>query len=344
MFTNFLNLWILARVVQAGVATSLCGLGTILGLRIARRWRSGQSSETQLALERQAELVASVMQVALLFEILGLALTVLVTNHLVGGIRGAMCAFGVLASTSTGFLGLAVSVATAVACGLWMTLHRFDLTLELPVLTRRKFLALLAVGPLALLDLALVLRFAFELDFSVIASCCSVWVDDTAINARAARWVMSPNPTALLGVASAGSALIAGLALWRRPGRATALTAATLAAIAPLAVLPAILGVIAPYATATPGHLCPFCLFHAQGGYVGWPLFAALFVGSVAGMGAGVVELNRSIAGADAPARTLQRRLGRRSAIGWACVLGCGAFPVIRYLILSRGVSVFGEV
>jgi hypothetical protein len=99
MVTNFLNLWILARVVQAGVATLLCVFGVVLGLRLASQWQPGQSSERQLALERQAELVASVMQVTLILEVLGLGLSVFVTDHLVGGIRGAMCAFGVLAST-----------------------------------------------------------------------------------------------------------------------------------------------------------------------------------------------------------------------------------------------------
>jgi len=43
-------------------------------------------------------------------------------------------------------------------------------------------------------------------------------------------------------------------------------------------------GVVAPYALATPGHLCPFCLLHAQGGWLGWPLFGALFAGTVTGL------------------------------------------------------------
>ena len=86
------------------------------------------------------------MQVTLILEVLGLGLSVFVTDHLVGGIRGAMCAFGVLASTPTGFHGLFVSVLTAMACGLWVVLHRFDLRLEAPVLTRRKFTWLCALG------------------------------------------------------------------------------------------------------------------------------------------------------------------------------------------------------
>lgn len=344
MLANLLDVWILARVVQAACTASLIGLGTVLGLHIALKWRPGQSSEAQLALERRAELVASVIRVSLLFEVLGLALSLLMLDHLVGAIRGAMCAFGVLASTRTGYVGLACTAVTAVACALWVVLHQFDLKLEQPVLTRRKFLALLVLGPLALMDLALVFRFACELDFKVIASCCSVWLDDAAVNTRAAQWGMSPNLAGTLGLAAAGSALLAAVVLWRHPRRITAFALAVSSAVAPLAVLPAILGVVAPYALATPGHLCPFCLFHVQGGYLGWPLFSAIFVASVAGMGSGVVELNRAVIGNPAPAQALQRTLGKWSALAWACALGWALTPIAWYLFRSRGVSVFGRL
>ena len=344
MFTNFLNLWILARVLQSAVAATLGVSGALLGVVIAWRWRSGQSNESQLALERLAELAAAVMQVALLVGLLGLALSVFVADHLVGGIRGAMCAFGVLASTASGFTGLLVSLLAALVCGLWVVLHRFDLRLETPVLTRRKFLALLAVGPLMLADFVYAVRFAFELDFNVIASCCSVWLDDTALNAQAARLVVSPNLAG--GVALAATLLAAGasLAVWHRPGRAKALFAAALSGLATLAAVPAVLGVVAPYALATPGHLCPFCLFQAQGGWLGWPLFGALLIAAITGLGLGVVEVHRGAAGSRELARRFQQELARCSLLAWLGTLACGGFPVARYLIRSGGVSVFGEV
>lgn len=88
MATNFLNLWILARVAQAAVCMCLCLAGAVRGRRRVRRWQPDQSSEQQLVLERQAELVASVMQVALILEVLGLGLAVFVSDHLVGGFAG----------------------------------------------------------------------------------------------------------------------------------------------------------------------------------------------------------------------------------------------------------------
>lgn len=344
MATNFLNLWILARVAQAAVCTCLCLAGAVLGLRLVRRWQPGQSSEQQLVLERQAELVASVMQVALILGVLGLGLAVFVSDHLVGGIRGAMCAFGVLASTRTGFYGLLASSLTAVACALWVVLHRFDLRLRTPVLTRRKFAWLLPVGALALGDLALVVTFAWQLDFKVVASCCSVWVDAAVVPNSPVVQLLAPVPAGLLGAGAAAAAAIAAAVVARRPGPAAAWVASGLSAAGPVAVLPAILGVVAPHALGTPTHLCPFCLFHLQGGGLGWPLFGSLFLGSVTGMGLGVVELNRKAAGDPAAVASFMKVLGRWSAVGWLGLLLWGAFPVARYGLQSGGVSVFGKV
>ncbi len=344
MGTNFLNLWILARVTQAGVATLLCVAGAVLGLRIVSRWRPRLSSEQQLVLERRAELVASVMQVALLLEVLGLGLAALVADRLVGGIRGAMCAFGVLSSVPTGFHGLLASILAAGACALWVILHRFDLRLETPVLTRRKFVCLIPVGALAMGDLALVLAFACQLDFEVIASCCSVWVDAAVVQARAAKLLLPPVWAGGLGVAAAAIAALASTAAARWPGRATAWAAGSASALAPIAMLPAVLGVVAPHALGAPTHLCPFCLLHVQGGGIGWPLFSAMFLGCVFGMGLGVVEANRAAANDTAAVRAMQRTLGRWSAFSWLCALACGAFPVVRYLLESGGVSVYGNL
>jgi hypothetical protein len=344
MFTNFLNLWILARVVQAGVATMLCVIGVVLGLRIVKQWQPDQSSERQLALERQAELVASVMQVALILEILGLGLSVFVTDHLVGGIRGAMCAFGVLASTSTGFYGLFVSILTAMACGLWVVLHRFDLRIQAPVLTRRKFTWLIPVGVLALGDFALLVAFAWQLDFEVIASCCSVWVDAAVVNAHAAKLMLSPVWAGALGMGAALVAAATSAAAGRWPGRGIALAACGASAQGCVAVLPAVLGVVAPHVLSTPTHFCPFCLFHIQGGGIGWPLFAAIFLGSVTGMGLGVVELNRGAVRDAVSVREMRRILGRWSAVAWLVALGCGVFPIARYWLQSGGATVFGKI
>jgi hypothetical protein len=156
--------------------------------------------------------------------------------------------------------------------------------------------------------------------------------------------MLSPAWAGGLGFTAAVIAALASAAAARWPGRAMALAACVASALAPGAVMPAVLGVVAPHVLGTPTHLCPFCLFHVHGDGIGWPLFSAIFLGSILGMGLGVVELNRALVHEAAPLRAMQKTLGRWSAVGWLCALGCGVFPVARYWLQSGGISVFGKV
>ena len=57
----------------------------------------------------------------------------------------------------------------------------------------------------------------------------------------------------------------------------------------PLA-LAAVVAFIAPYIYEQPNHHCPFCLLQAEHGYAGWVLYLPLFLGTAAGMGAGLAS------------------------------------------------------
>ena len=65
---NLLRPWVLARLFSGAATVALCLIGAIVAARVLRYWRVGATSEGQLALERRAELVAAVVQVALIAE------------------------------------------------------------------------------------------------------------------------------------------------------------------------------------------------------------------------------------------------------------------------------------
>lgn len=342
MLENLLRPWILARLATGLAAAVLCAVGVVVALRVLRHWRVGALSEGQLHLERRAELVATLVQVALVFGIVGLGLLVVGADRTSAEIRGAMCAWGVLASTDTGFLALATSGAAAAACALWLVLHRLDLRLPTPVLTKRKFTALLWVAPIVWIDLVATAAFALELDLSVVASCCSVSLDHGVAEATGGA---AGGPRLLAaGVAGVAGLGAIGAALWarRKPIAAAAWTATALSLVAAAAAVPAILWYVAPHAYETPTHLCPFCLLHGDVYGIGWPLFAALFAGTVLGSGLGIVEASKRASGAPDEAAAMQRTLGRWTAIAWVAVLVLSAIPVVRFAIVSGGASLWG--
>lgn len=341
MLTNLLRPWILARLLSGAAVLALVVYGAVIAARVLRHWRVGKSSEGQLALERRAELVATIVQVALSIAIVDLALTVLTADRLTDSISGAMCAYGVLDASPWGFVALTLSGLAAGACALWVVLHRLDLELKAPVLTKRKFVGLFVLAPLLAADLFATLRWALDLDMQVVASCCSIGLDGALGSSGAAGG--GPHTLAAgLGFAFTVLAALTAAWAWRRPSRAAAYAAAISSALGLAAAFPAVLWFVAPHAYETPHHLCPFCLLHADVYGIGWPLFGALFGAAVSGLALGLVELQRGASGDGAVVSALERRLGGAAAIGWVAAILLAAFPVVRFAVISGGASLFG--
>jgi hypothetical protein len=342
--SNLLDLWILARLAVTLSTVALVSVGSILALRLAWRWRTGESGERQLRVERQAELVATALQVGMLFSVGGVLLTVLAAERLTATIRGAMCAYGVLASTESGFTALAAGGLAAGGGALWWLFHRYDLALGRPVLTRRKLFAAAGVGVLVAADAFWTVRFVLQLDFQVIASCCSVFLDGDVAAFRAASLPLSAATSGGLGVAAGCLALIAALAAGKHPGPWTGVLVTLASLLGGILGLAAIVWVVAPHVYATPYHVCPFCLLNSTGLWLGWLLFPAVGVATTLGLGIGLVEMNRRVAGQEDVTDAFVRRMGRSAAIAWAFALLIAVGAVLGYVLRSGGVSVFGEV
>ncbi len=333
--------WFLARFVTGVVAAVLCLVAVWVAVRVLRRWRVGATSEGQLALERRAELVATLVQGGLMLALTSLALTVLVADRSADAIRGAMCAWGVFESTDIGFWPVATSALSALACALWLVLHRLDLRLETPVLTRSKFVALFTVAPLVWLDLGVFGAFATQLDFDVVASCCSVSLDGGALQHWGTQGSGASSRLFYLALALAVGAGASLSYTRRRPSRIAALASALLSLAAALAMIPAVLLYVAPHVYETPHHLCPFCLLHADVGGIGWPLFGALFGGTALGAGTGLVALVGRHVDAPEAVADLERTLGRWGALSWLTVSVLALAPIVRFSIIGRGASLF---
>jgi hypothetical protein len=281
------------------------------------------------------------MQVSLSFAVANVALTVLSADRLTESISGAMCAYGVLDANPYGFTALGLSVSAALACALWLVLHRLDLRLRGLSLTRRKLVALAPITVLLALDLIATLRWVLALDMQVVASCCSVGLDG-ALGGRAASGGAPYEASALAGFITVGLAALAGFWSWRRPTRAAAWASSVASVLALCAALPAILWYVAPHAYETPNHNCPFCLLHADVYGIGWPLFGALFGAAATGLAPGLVESQRRAANDGDAVSELQSRYGRLAALSWVATLVLSALPVARFAWVSGGASLFG--
>ena len=335
---NLLEPWIFLRVAVGVVTAVLFARGAWVSARVLRHFDVARASEGQLALERQAELGSTFVRVGSALAAGSLLFTVLAADRLSHSVRGAMCAYGVFGASPYGFPSLASSVLLALGAGTLVQLHALDSRVRDLSLVRPLAMLSMAIAPLAVLDLAFNAQFFLGLDLTVVASCCSVGLDGAA--ASSSTFVQGPRQlvTAVGPLLVAASALTAWLVSTRVSTRALVLSGLLGLAALPFALGAAVLEV-APHAFELPGHLCPFCLLRSDVYGIGYPLFGSIFLAVVWGAGAalGAVLVR---APTSALASFVRPRL-RGQAIAWLVALAVGAFPVVRYALVTGGASLF---
>jgi hypothetical protein len=336
---NLLRPWLLARFVTSGAAAALALVVIVTALRLHRAKALTGSPEGGVVVDRRAELLAGLTSAESVLSILSLVVAAVGAERLHGTMRGAMCAYGVLAATPWGLRGLFVAAGAAVAGAVWLALHRAESVLPESALGAEKLLAAAAMAPLALADFVLSTLHALALDFREVASCCASGLEE-------ARTLLgedgAPRTGAVVFLFGAG-VCASLLAAWnaQAPSLARARAVAALTLVAAVAAPLAITTWVAPYVYGTPNHLCPFCLLRWEEGMgLGWPLHAALFVAVTRGAAVGVTAWVAQRSGSPL-LDVIVRRASVGAAVAWAVTLVLAAAPWLLYR-LGTGASLFG--
>jgi len=302
------------------------------GLSILRRWDLSSGSALQLALERRTYLISTVVGLVLAFELLALLLFVRTADALAPLFTGAMCAAGTLAANGWGYPALLLRIGVAVLAGLWLILsHVDDLGHDYPLI-RTKYAFLLALAPLVLVEGAIQARYFLALRPEVITSCCGSLFARDGAGAGAVLARLPALPAAIAFYGSLGAAIAAATIHFRTAGVRSAGALAIASALALVTGLAGIVSLVSPYVYELPSHRCPFCLLHAEYRWVGYPLYAALIVAAISGLGVGVVAPARRHASLAARLPALQRRLATWAGAGFGIVVA-----VATGLILASG-------
>jgi hypothetical protein len=155
-------------ILHPGILALLCGSTIILivmliaswhGLKILLYWDLSSSSEQQLLLERKTWLISTLLNYALVGQILSALLFVFTADDIHRLFVGAMCATGALNANLVGWLVLLIKGALLFIASFWVVLNRLDQRTEDAPLTRPKYLVLLAMTPVVGLDLYLQWRY-----------------------------------------------------------------------------------------------------------------------------------------------------------------------------------------
>lgn len=329
---------ILALLCGALLSLALVGRATYHALGILRHWQAGASSARQLQLERDGDLVTTLVRCALVFEVVALLLFLYSVDDLHGLFTGAMCATGTLNLDRSGWLALGARLLVCFAAAFWLAIDRLDRDVPEAPLMLLKCRLLLGLAPLLLVTALLQLRFFLALRPDVITSCCGALFD----NGRgvAAELAALPlRPTLFAGVALlAVCVLAAGQALRSAAAWPRHLLALGSALLLPVAVA-VLVSVVSPYVYALPSHHCPFDMLQRAYRFIGYPLYLSLFGAVHYGLLPGLCRpLRRHAAlGAELPRR--ERHWLRRALLAQLLLAGLIAWSIITSPLALFGVG-----
>ena len=277
------------------------------GLQILRRWDLSSGSERQLSLEKRTYLVSTLLSYALAFELVSLFLFIFTADRLHLLFSGAMCAAGTLNANGFGYPLLVLKLVNFLFAGTWLIINHADNQGYDYPLIKFKYTLLIPLVPLALLEVCYLFSYFSGLHADIITSCCGSLF---SLERPGIAGDLAALPGARMRVAfyaaMAATFFSGSFALLRRRGYALFAATNSLSFCVALASL---ISFICLYIYELPTHHCPFCILQKEYGYIGYPLYAALLGGGLAGLGTGALA---PFSGRGSMARVipaLQRRL-----------------------------------
>jgi hypothetical protein len=258
------------------------------GVRILRRWDIVSGSELQLALERRTYLISTIVSYFLAFQLLSLVLFIQTADSICHLFVGAMCAIGTLTVNGFGYPTLLLKVITFMLAGLWLILNHADnLGYDYPLI-KAKYLLLLIMAPLILAETVLQGLYFSGLRPDIITSCCGTLFSQGS-RSIASEILAAPSvPMEIVFYSCMLVTLAAGARVFLR-GKGSYLFAG-MGAFAFTVSIASIISFISLYFYQMPSHHCPFCLLQQEYGYIGYPLYVLIFLGTITALGVGILQ------------------------------------------------------
>jgi len=284
---------IMSLLLSSVLITAMSLYASWYGVRILLHWDISSGSELQLSLERRTYLISTILGYSLFFQILSFFLLIYTTDSIHSLFTGAMCAAGSLGANGYGYPLLLLKLANTLFAGVWLTVNHLDSRGYDYPLIRRKYLLLLCLTALLLVEALLQYRYFINLKADLITSCCGSLFSPEK-RGIAGEIAAFPARPAMIFFAGAFAAHLASTAFSLIRDQGWYLVAATTAAFFLTATV-ALISFISLYFYELPTHHCPFCILQKEYGYIGYILYGCLIGGFISGCAAGVAGKFRGI-------------------------------------------------
>ena len=331
-----LNPWILGLLIGHSTLLLVFSMGFVNACQIFRGWDYNSTDEKQFLLEKKTYLVSTVMNFALFMQISMLFLFGMALDELANVLPGAMCAVGTLSSNRYGYPLLDLKIISFFVYFIWLAINYLDNRVETYPLVRKKYLGLMLLYPFVVAETVLLFAFAFDLDPSIITSCCGSVYNKGAEGWGASLAGASTNFVLPIFFSIAILILLNRFVFSRRDtGRkwlGSLLELPLWIAFFIVAIL-VIISFVSTYVYEMLSHSCPFCFMGAEYHYYGVPLYLFLFIATATGMTGGLLETIKRPETLAEKARLFQKQMNSVSLWGMLAFIVIGFLPFVAYYI-----------
>lgn len=304
----FLNSWSVALTLLSLVVLILTAIAGRTAIRVLRYWDPASDSNRQIRLENETWLSSTLVQYAMGFQVLSLILFALAADNFSKVISGAMCATGALTANQYGMFVLSIKLLGTFFAGFWIVLHFFDISSERYPLLRVKYMALICLLPLLVVDIVSQTLYIANLKPDIITSCCAVVFgegggsDGNLLGGGAQGRLLTIFYGTVFLLATFGHFLFRRLnqrLLWLN-GLAWLFFVGV--------AFVAITTVFSSYIYAMPYHHCPFCILKPEYSYIGFFIYGTMLPAAFFGIAATLVEIIPAKVSLEEVVRRFQKR------------------------------------
>ncbi len=337
-----LNPWVISMYVGILGMALLYSYALTISAQIVRYWDINSMEEGQLILERKSYLSSTIIQYGLGIEIVSIVLFYMTLESMAEVIPGAMCATGALKANIYGFPALFLKMAVVFVCAVWIIIHHVDTKLEDFHLTRFKYRCLFVLAPLLLCDLTLQFLYFLNLDPNVITSCCGVVFEIEGEGFGSSMASLPPETMMLTFFISIPILLSMGYFLATKKSAIGYYLYSLFGLILFVISILGIISFVAPYIYEMPTLHCPFNIMRREYHYIGYLLYAFLFIASFFSLVPGLSEfLKRKGGQIQNVVYDMQRKSIKISIVFWVLFFATSLLPIVLFEIRSEGGHLF---
>ncbi|MBI4691380.1 MAG: hypothetical protein HY754_14110 [Nitrospirae bacterium] len=320
---------IIALIIGSAVVLLLVLYASVLGIRIIRRWDIENSSEEQLSLERKTYLISTLVQYALLFEIISVFLFIYTSDDIHTLLAGAMCATGSLNVNPFGFPALYAKIAVFFLSASWLAINNLDNKAEDYPLIKTKYKLLTAVLAALIIEFILQLRYFININPNVITSCCGVMFGEGGKGFVSSIAAVPALPAEVLFYSTLVVTIAGGIAAYSTHRKPLTYLFSIFSFTFFITSIMSVISFISLYFYQLPTHHCPFDILQKEYYYAGYPLYAALFTGGFFGIMVGIIEPFKKIYSMTQLISEAQRRWTLYAIIGFIAFALIASAPMI---------------